>query len=60
MSLILDNQNVFEYLASLNYCQITDRDQSEVRLISAKNFNLLIKFSDCIIVGNKQTQKKLN
>jgi hypothetical protein len=46
MSTILDTSNVFEYLATLNYCQIEDRETSEIVLISAKNFNLLINFAD--------------
>ncbi len=46
MSIILDTSNVFEYLANLNYCQIEDRETSEIVLISAKNFNLLINFAD--------------
>jgi hypothetical protein len=40
--LILDDRNVFEYLAKLNLCEVADRDRSYIRLISAKNFNLLI------------------
>jgi thiamine kinase-like enzyme len=46
MSIILDNENVFEYLADLKYCQLDDRDRSEVTFISAKNFNLLIQLPD--------------
>jgi hypothetical protein len=46
MSIILDNNNVFEYLSRLNYCQIDDRDRSKITFISAKNFNLLIQFAD--------------
>ena len=42
----LDTSNVFEYLATLNYCQVSDRDPSRVTVISAKNFNLLIAFKD--------------
>jgi serine/threonine protein kinase len=46
MTIILDTQNVFEYLAALNYCKLADKDTSEVKIISAKNFNLLISFAD--------------
>jgi 5-methylthioribose kinase len=46
MPFILDNQNVFEYLANLNYCQISDQNTSRIQLIEAKNFNLLIAFAD--------------
>jgi serine/threonine protein kinase len=46
MKIILDTQNVFEYLAALNYCQLAERDSSEVRLIPAKNFNLLISLDN--------------
>jgi hypothetical protein len=46
MPIVLDTQNVFEYLTALNYCQLADRDTSETTLISAKNFNLLITFAD--------------
>jgi len=46
MATILDTDNVFEYLASLNYCHVVDRDTSIITVISAKNFNLLISFAD--------------
>jgi serine/threonine protein kinase len=46
MKIILDTQNVFEYLTAHNYCQLAERDSSEVKLIPAKNFNLLISFAD--------------
>jgi hypothetical protein len=46
MKIILDTQNVFEYLTALNYCQLAERDPIEVKLIPAKNFNLLISFAD--------------
>jgi Phosphotransferase enzyme family len=46
MVTILDTGNVFEYLAALDYCKIADRDTSEVTVIPAKNFNLLITFAD--------------
>jgi hypothetical protein len=42
MTLVLDNKNVFEYLANLQYCQLTDHNSAKIELISAKNFNLLI------------------
>jgi hypothetical protein len=54
MKIILDTQNVFEYLTALKYCQLTDRDSSEVKLIPAKNFNLLISFVDGEILLVKQ------
>lgn len=46
VKIILDPDNVFEYLDNLNYCQLVDRDKIEVTLIPAKNFNLLLTFSD--------------
>jgi Phosphotransferase enzyme family len=46
MVTILDTGNVFEYLATLDYCKIADRDTSTVTIIPAKNFNLLITFAD--------------
>lgn len=46
MPIILDTYNVFEYLTALNYCQLADRDTSKITLISAKNFNLLIAFTN--------------
>jgi Phosphotransferase enzyme family len=46
MVTILDTHNVFAYLADLQYCHLTDRDTSQVVIIPAKNFNLLITFAD--------------
>ena len=46
MKISLDTNNVFEYLATLNYGQVSDRATSQVTVISAKNFNLLIAFKD--------------
>jgi serine/threonine protein kinase len=43
---ILDTTNVFEYLTNLNYCSVTDRDTSDISIIPAKNFNILITFAD--------------
>jgi serine/threonine protein kinase len=46
MTIILDTQNVFEYLMALNYCSLADVAASQITIISAKNFNLLIRFGD--------------
>ena len=46
MKISLDTNNIFEYLATLNYGQVSDRDNSKVTVISAKNFNVLIAFKD--------------
>ncbi len=46
MSTILDTDNVFEYLANLNYCNIAAKDTSKVTIIPAKNFNLLIALAN--------------
>ena len=46
MTTILDTDNVFEYLAKLNYCIVADRATSKTTVIPAKNFNLLISFTD--------------
>jgi hypothetical protein len=42
--LILNSQNVFEYLISLNLCTPDEQSLSNVELKHAKNFNLLITF----------------
>ncbi len=62
MSIILDTENVFEYLSELNYCNLIDsseerlrqRDLSRVTITHGKNFNLLISLSD----GNKLLVKQ--
>ena len=46
MKISLDTANIFEYLATLNYCQISDRDSSKITVIAAKNFNISIGFAD--------------
>lgn len=46
MSTILDTDNVFTYLANLNYCNVTDKTTSEVAVIPAKNFNLLVALAN--------------
>ena len=46
MQISLDTANVFEYLATLNYCQLSDRGTSKVTVIPAKNFNVLVAFED--------------
>lgn len=46
MTTILDTDNVFEYLAKLKYCIVSDRATSKTIVIPAKNFNLLISFID--------------
>jgi thiamine kinase-like enzyme len=42
----LDENNVFDYLAKLDYCKLADRNNSEIDFIPAKNFNLAIAFAD--------------
>jgi Phosphotransferase enzyme family len=42
----IDSNNVFEYLAEKNYCELVDRDTSKTKTVNAKNFNLAIEFSD--------------
>lgn len=44
--LILNSQNVFEYLISLNLCTPDEQSLSNVELKPAKNFNLLITFPE--------------
>jgi hypothetical protein len=46
MAIILNTDNVFDYLATLGYCNATDRGTSQITVISAKNFNLAISFAD--------------
>jgi 5-methylthioribose kinase len=46
MAIVLNTDNVFEYLAALDYCNAADRQTSQITIISAKNFNLAIAFAD--------------
>jgi 5-methylthioribose kinase len=46
MPIILDTDNVFDYLAQLDYCTVSERQTSQMTVISAKNFNLAIAFAD--------------
>jgi Phosphotransferase enzyme family len=46
MKTILDTSNVFEYLSEIKYCNLADKDTSNILVINAKNFNLAIEFSD--------------
>jgi hypothetical protein len=46
MPIILDTDNVFDYLVQLDYCSIAERQTSQMTIISAKNFNLAISFAD--------------
>jgi Phosphotransferase enzyme family len=46
MKTILDTHNIFEYLVSIDYCNLAARDTSKIVAINAKNFNLAIEFSD--------------
>jgi 5-methylthioribose kinase len=46
MPIILDTDNVFDYLAKLDYCTVAERQTSRMTIISAKNFNLAIAFAD--------------
>ncbi len=46
MSLILNSQNVFDYLVQHNLCTKADQKSAKVEPISAKNFNLLLTFSE--------------
>jgi Phosphotransferase enzyme family len=46
MKISLDTDNIFEYLATLDYCQVADRSTSKITIIDAKNFNILIGFAD--------------
>jgi Phosphotransferase enzyme family len=46
MKTILDTDNVFTYLADLGYCQIVDRENVQIDLIPAKNFNLRLTFGN--------------
>ena len=43
---LLESDNVFEYLSQHNIEDSTEQDQSTIEPISAKNFNLLVTFSD--------------
>lgn len=46
MTTILNTDNLFEYLASLGYCDRADRETSLVTVLPAKDFNLLIQSAD--------------
>lgn len=46
MKIILDTDNIFEYLATLNYCNEVDKFTSKITVIQAKNFNLLINLAN--------------
>ncbi len=46
MKNILDTDNVFDYLARIEYCNVSAKDTSKISVIDAKNFNLAIEFSD--------------
>jgi hypothetical protein len=46
MKTILDTDNIFEYLARLNYCDLADRATSQMTIIDAKNFNVLVALAD--------------
>lgn len=46
MPFILNSQNIFDYLIEHQLCHDTDKDSANIEPILAKNFNLLISFSD--------------
>lgn len=46
MKLLLNSQNVFEYLAKQNLCCQEAKDLIQIELKAAKNFNLLLSFQD--------------
>lgn len=46
MKIILDTDNIFEYLDTLNYCNKEEKNTSKITIINAKNFNLYISFKD--------------
>jgi Phosphotransferase enzyme family len=46
MHMILDTDNVFQYLTDLGYIALTDRATSKIGIIPAKNFNIAIELSD--------------
>lgn len=46
MTVILNFQNVFDYLVQHKLCNQSEPDSSKVEPISAKNFNLLVTFPD--------------
>jgi tRNA A-37 threonylcarbamoyl transferase component Bud32 len=46
MNFLLSSQNVLEYLAKHNLCDRQDKDQIQIELKAAKNFNLLVKLND--------------
>jgi hypothetical protein len=46
MSFLLNSQNVFSYLLESSICCKDDFNSTEVELIPAKNFNLLLRLKD--------------
>ncbi len=46
MTLILNSQNIFEYLIKNQLCRPSEQEQSHLKPIDAKNFNLLVTFPD--------------
>ncbi|WP_310423914.1 phosphotransferase [Chamaesiphon sp. VAR_48_metabat_135_sub] len=55
MKTILDTDNVFDYLIARDYCQEIDRDTIKSEIISAKNFNILIKINeDCSLLVKQE------
>lgn len=66
MAIVLNTDNVFDYLAALGYCAATDRSTSQIKVISGKNFNLAISFIDgrnllvkqgvCGCIGEQSTE----
>lgn len=44
--MLLNSDNVFDYLGDRNFCNESEKNLSEVEPLNAKNFNLLITFPD--------------
>ncbi len=42
----LSSKNIFEYLEKYNFCSQEEKNQSQVELKVAKNFNLLLGLRD--------------
>jgi hypothetical protein len=46
MTLLLNAQNVCLYLVKQGFCTPENQDKLEIKLLAAKNFNLLVSFPD--------------
>ena len=46
LHMLLNSLNVFDYLSDLDFCNLAEQNESQVKPLVAKNFNLLVTLSD--------------